>query len=67
MEFSIGDKIIYQDVYGDSFKALIIDIWTDGNGETTGYFSVTNSGLYIHLKPSNLEWCHLDESVVTVN
>jgi len=67
MAFNIGDKIIYQDLYGDSFKALIIDIWSDGNGEITGYFAVTNSGLYVHFKPINLEYCHLDESVVSVN
>jgi hypothetical protein len=63
MELIIGDKIIYEDVYGDSFRGLIIDIWTNDDEEVTGYFAVTNSGLYIHLKPSNLEWCRLDKSV----
>lgn len=63
MEFNIGDKIIYDDVYGDSFKAMIIDIWTDDDGEIVGYFTVTNSGLYVHFKPDSLEWVHLDERV----
>jgi hypothetical protein len=63
MELNIGDKIIYEDVYGDSFKGLIIDVWTNDNEEVTGYFLVTNSGLYIHFKPLSLEWVRLDESV----
>ena len=63
MEFNIGDKIVYEDVYGDFFKGMIIDIWTNEDEEVTGYFAVTNSGLYVHFKPSSLEWCHLEESV----
>ena len=63
MELNIGDKIIYEDVYGDSFKGLIVDVWTNGDNEITGYFLVTNSGLYIHFKPISLEWVCLDESV----
>jgi hypothetical protein len=63
MELDIGDKIIYEDIYGDSFKGLIIDVWTNDEKEITGYFLVTNSGLYIHFKPSSLEWVRLDESV----
>ncbi|UCD08803.1 MAG: hypothetical protein JSU79_10665 [Dehalococcoidales bacterium] len=63
MEFNIGDKIKYQDVYGDSFKALIIDVWTNDDEEITGYFAVTNSGLYVHFKPDSLEWCHLEAPV----
>jgi hypothetical protein len=63
MELCIGDKIIYKDVYGDCFKGLIIEIWTDDDQEITNYFAVTNSGLYIHIKPSSLEWVHLDKSV----
>lgn len=63
MELKIGDKIIYDDIYGDSFKGLIIDIWTNDYEEITGYFVVTNSRLYVHFKPINLEWVRLDESV----
>ena len=63
MKFNIGDKITYEDVYGDCFKGLIIDIWTNENEEVTGYFAVTNSGLYVHFKPTSLEWVRLDESV----
>ena len=63
MEFNIGDKIIYDDVYGDSFRAMIIDIWTDDDGEITGYFTVTPAGLYVHFKPDSLEWVRLDEPV----
>jgi len=66
MVFNIGDKIIYEDVYGDSFKGLIIDIWTNDDEEVTGYFAVTNSGLYVHFKPSNLEWCRLEEAVPVI-
>jgi hypothetical protein len=63
MELNIGDKIRYQDVYGDTFKALIIDIWTNNDEEITGYFAATNSGLYIHFKPDSLEWVCLEKSV----
>ena len=63
MELNIGDKIIYEDVYGDSFKGLVIDVWTNKDKEITGYFLVTNSGLYIHFKPVSLEWVRLDEAV----
>ena len=63
MELNICDKIIYEDVYGDSFKGLIIDVWTNDDEEITGYFLITNSGLYIHFKPSSLEWIRLDEAV----
>ena len=63
MELNIGDKIIYEDVYGDSFRGLIVDVWTNGEDEITGYFLVTNSGLYIHFKPDSLEWIRLDEAV----
>ncbi|UCD08933.1 MAG: hypothetical protein JSU79_11355 [Dehalococcoidales bacterium] len=63
MELNIGDKIKYEDVYGDSFKGLIIDIWTNDDEEITGYFTVTNSGLYVHFKPDSLEWVCLEESV----
>ena len=63
MDLCIGDRIIYKDVYGDSFKGLIIDIWTDENQEITNYFTITNAGLYIHIKPSGLEWVCSDKSV----
>lgn len=63
MELNIGDKIIYDDVYGDSFKGLVIDVWTNDDEEITGYFLVTNSGLYVHFKPSSLEWVSIEESV----
>jgi len=63
MELNIGDKIKYEDVYGDSFKALIIDVWTNDDGEITGYFSVTNSGLYVHFNTSSLDWVRLEQSV----
>jgi len=63
MELNIGDKIIYEDVYGDSFKGLIVDVWTNGDNEITGYFLVTNSGLYIHFKPDSLEWIRQVEAV----
>jgi hypothetical protein len=63
MVLNIGDKITYEDVYGDSFKGLIIDVWTNDDDEVTGYFVATNSGLYVHFKPSNLEWVSLDETV----
>ena len=33
MELFIGDKIIYKDVYVDSFKALIIDVWVNDSGD----------------------------------
>lgn len=63
MELNIGDKITYEDVYGDSFRGLIIDVWTNEDKEITGYFLVTNSGRYIHFKPISLEWVRLDEPV----
>lgn len=63
MELNIGDKIKYDDVYGDSFKGLVIDVWTNDDEEITGYFLVTNSGLYVHFKPSSLEWVSIEESV----
>ena len=63
MELNIGDKIKYQDVYGDTFKGLIIDVWTNDKEEITGYFASTNSGLYVHFKPDSLEWVRLVESV----
>ena len=64
MELKIGDKVRYEDKYGDRFRALIIDVWKDDDGEITGYFSVTNSGLYIHFKPDRLEAIYLDEPVL---
>ena len=63
MELSVGDKIRYKDVNGDSFRALIIEIWKNDDGEITGYFSVTNSGLYVHFHASSLEWVRLEEQV----
>ena len=59
----IGDKIRYEDAYGDRFKALIMEVWKNDDGEITGYFSVMNSGLYVHFKSDSLEWVHLDERV----
>ncbi|HEY95892.1 MAG TPA: hypothetical protein G4O15_13255 [Dehalococcoidia bacterium] len=63
MKFNVGDKIIYEDVDLNLFKGEIVDIWRNDDEETTAYFVVTDSGLYIHFKPSSLEWCSLDESV----
>lgn len=63
MELNVGDKIRYEDAYGDSFRALIIEIWRNDEGKITGYFSVTNSGLYIHFHASSLEWVRLEEQV----
>lgn len=63
MEFNIGDKIIYEDTSGDSFKGQIIDVRTNDDEEITGYFAVSDLGLYIHFKVSSLEWVRLDESV----
>ena len=63
MELKIGDRIDYSDTDGDSFKGKIIDISKNNDGEITGYFAVTNSGLYIHFHTGSLQWCCLDESV----
>ena len=61
MELSIGDQIVYEDPYGGSFKGQIIEIWTNDNEAITGYFAVTNSGLFVHFKPTSLEWVRLEE------
>lgn len=63
MELKIGDKIRYEDKFGDCFRALIMENFTNDEGEITGYFAVTNAGLYIHFKPDSLVYIHLDEPV----
>ncbi len=63
MELNIGDNIVYEDSYGDSFKGNIIEIWKNDNEEITGYFAITNSGIYVHFKPHSLEWVRLEEQV----
>ena len=63
MELSIGDQIVYEDPYDGSFKGQIIEIWKNDNEKITGYFAVTNSGLYVHFKPNSLEWVRLEEQV----
>ena len=63
MELVIGDQIVYEDPYGDSFKGKIIEIWTNDNEEITGYFATTDSGLYVHFKPISLKWVRLEEHV----
>ena len=63
MDLHIGDNIIYQDIYGDSFKGVIIDVCTNDDEEITGYFTLTDSGSYIHFHASSLNWVHLEQPV----
>lgn len=63
MELSIGDQIIYEDFDENSFKGSIVDVSTNDDGEVTGYFAATNSGLHIHVPASSSDFCRLDESV----
>ena len=63
MELGIGDEIIYEDFDGNSFKGSIVDVSTNDNGEITGYFTSTNTGLHIHVPASSIDFCRLDESV----
>lgn len=63
MELKIGDRIVYSDTDGDTFRGKIIDTSKNNEEEITGYFVVTNSGLYIHFHTGNLTWCRFDESV----
>lgn len=63
MAFNIGDRIIYEDIDGEYFKGEIVDVSTNNDKKITGYFTVTNSGLYVHFHASSLKWCRLDESV----
>ena len=63
MDLHIGDNIIYQDIYGDSFKGVVIDVSTNDNEEITGYFTLTDSGSYIHFHASSLNWVRLEQPV----
>ena len=63
MELNIGDKIIYEDSHFNFFIGEIVDIWKNDEEEISGYFVVTDTGLYVHFKPSSLEWVRLGEAV----
>ena len=63
MTINIGDRIIYKDEDrdGEYETGEIVDIWRNSRDTIIGYFTVLNSGLYVHIKPNSLNWCKLTE------
>ena len=62
--FNIGDRISYDNGIDECLQGEVVDFMGDDDRLIHGYFVILDSGEYIQIRPENLKWCRLDDSVL---